>query len=68
MRFVCLVVLALAPIVRADDVDYVRDVRPILQAKCAACHGAIRQKSGLRLDAAQLALKGGEARSGHRTG
>ena len=58
MRFVCLVVLALAPIVRADDVDYVRDVRPILQAKCAACHGAIRQKSGLRLDAAQLALKG----------
>ncbi len=58
MRFAWLIALVLVPVARADDVDYVRDVRPILQAKCAACHGAVRQKAGLRLDAAQLALKG----------
>ncbi|HEX3146635.1 MAG TPA: PSD1 and planctomycete cytochrome C domain-containing protein [Gemmataceae bacterium] len=38
--------------------DYLRDVKPLLQKKCAACHGAVRQKAGLRLDAAPLILKG----------
>lgn len=38
--------------------DYVRDVKPLLQSKCTACHGAVRQKGGLRLDAGQLVLRG----------
>src|SRR5687768_13467498 len=42
----------------AADVDYVRDIKPVLRAKCFSCHGAFRQKSGLRLDAVQLLLKG----------
>ena len=46
----------------ADDsvgaVDYVRDVKPLLRNKCSSCHGALRQKSGLRLDAGSLILEG----------
>src|SRR5205807_2071747 len=41
-------------------VDYLRDVKPILQARCYACHGALRQKGGLRLDTATLLRKGGD--------
>ncbi len=34
----------------ADPVDYLKDVKPTLAARCYACHGALQQKSGLRLD------------------
>jgi mono/diheme cytochrome c family protein len=42
----------------ASEPDYLRDIKPLFRTKCYACHGAIRQKSGLRLDAGQLILKG----------
>src|SRR5690242_5059709 len=45
---------------QAAEVDYLRDVKPILRAHCFACHGAARQKSGLRLDASSLLRKGGK--------
>ena len=41
-------------------VDYVREVKPILAEHCYRCHGASQQKSGLRVDTAALAAKGGE--------
>ncbi|HWE37706.1 MAG TPA: PSD1 and planctomycete cytochrome C domain-containing protein [Isosphaeraceae bacterium] len=44
-----------------DPVDFVRDVRPILETHCHRCHGPAKQKSGLRLDARAGALKGGDA-------
>ena len=44
----------------AQAVDYVRDVKPILAERCYSCHGAIRQKAGLRLDTAALIRQGGE--------
>ena len=34
----------------AEDVDYARDVKPILSERCVACHGALKQAAGLRLD------------------
>jgi mono/diheme cytochrome c family protein len=43
------------------EVDYLREVKPILQARCVACHGALRQKGGLRLDAAALIRKGAKS-------
>ncbi len=43
----------------AEPVDYLRDVKPILTAHCTSCHGADKQRSGLRLDTAAFALKGG---------
>ncbi len=56
-----ILVLALAPsAVGAPPVDYGRDVKPILIARCTSCHGAIRQKAGLRLDTAEFVHRGGE--------
>jgi len=45
----------------ADDVDYQRDIKPLFAAKCAVCHGALKQESGLRLDAAMLIRKGSDS-------
>ena len=45
----------------AVDIDFVRDVRPILQQRCYSCHGADKQKSGLRLDVRSEAFRGGDA-------
>ena len=44
----------------ASTVDFVRDVRPIFEAHCYECHGAKKQKSGLRLDVRSAAMKGGD--------
>jgi hypothetical protein len=48
------------PSAAAPPVDYARQVKPILAARCTSCHGAVRQKAGLRLDTAQLIRRGGE--------
>src|SRR5262245_13748569 len=46
---------------RADEaIDYTRQIKPLLQARCYACHGGLKQKGGLRLDTAALAIKGGK--------
>jgi mono/diheme cytochrome c family protein len=45
----------------AEPVDYIRDVKPVLKANCFACHGALKQEAGLRLDAEALIRKGGES-------
>ena len=47
------------PAVAAERVDYATQVKPILAARCYACHGALKQKAGLRLDTGALARKGG---------
>ena len=44
---------------RRAQVDFERDIRPLLHARCAECHGANKQQSGLRLDRKNAALKGG---------
>jgi len=45
----------------AEEVDYLRNVKPLLVEKCGACHSAVRQKAGLRLDAGKLVHRGGES-------
>jgi hypothetical protein len=44
----------------APPVDYGREIKPILTARCTSCHGAMRQKAGLRLDNAELIRRGGD--------
>jgi len=34
----------------AEPVDYLRDVKPLLTARCYACHSALKQESELRPD------------------
>ena len=43
--------------------DYAKDIKPLLKSRCYACHGALKQKSGLRLDTVALMRKGGESGS-----
>jgi len=44
----------------ADEVDYLRDVKPLLSRRCYACHGALKHQNALRLDAPSAIAKGGE--------
>lgn len=49
------------PTVASDkSFDYSRDIKPILAKHCASCHGVEKQKSGLRLDTAAAAMRGGD--------
>ncbi len=71
-RFLSFIVVALfalrmvgaepAPLPRAvEPIDFDRDVRPILAKNCLSCHGADKQKGGLRLDRKADALAGGDS-------
>ncbi|MCS6852598.1 MAG: PSD1 and planctomycete cytochrome C domain-containing protein [Gemmataceae bacterium] len=42
-------------------IDFERDIRPIFAAKCLSCHGAEKQRGGLRLDHGKAALEGGNS-------
>ena len=35
-------------------VDYVKDIKPLLKERCVSCHGTVKQKGDLRLDAGAL--------------
>jgi len=56
-----LLFLLLAPIsLAAERIDYLRTIKPLLAARCYACHGALKQEGGLRLDTVALAKAGGD--------
>ena len=42
-----------------SSVNFERDIRPLLHARCIECHGPEKQKGGLRLDNKTAAMKGG---------
>jgi uncharacterized protein DUF1553/uncharacterized protein DUF1549/cytochrome c len=63
-RWLPSLILLLVPcFVRAEPIDYLRDVKPILAKHCYSCHGAAQQKGGLRADTAVSLLKGGKGGS-----
>ena len=45
---------------RAQAVDYEKDIKSIFKERCVSCHGSVKQKGGLRLDAGALIVKGGK--------
>lgn len=53
-------VFASSAIAQAPVVDYSRDIKPILKERCFACHGALQQKAGLRLDTGAMLRRGGD--------
>jgi len=63
MRSLALVLVALASPLGAAPVDYVKDIKPMLKTRCYACHGALKQKGGLRLDTVAAMKKGGDGGS-----
>ncbi|MEO2016926.1 MAG: PSD1 and planctomycete cytochrome C domain-containing protein [Fuerstiella sp.] len=44
----------------ADESYYSTRIRPLLKERCYACHGALKQEAGLRLDTGALLRKGSE--------
>lgn len=59
-RTTILLLICLAPDrARGAEVDFARDVAPVLKRNCQGCHGAGMQQSGFRLDDGAAALKGG---------
>ncbi len=50
-----------AGLAAGEPVDYTRDIKPIFTRHCIECHGADKHRSGLRLDAGQQILKGGNS-------
>ncbi|TWT83641.1 Planctomycete cytochrome C [Planctomycetes bacterium CA13] len=48
-------------LLRASEIDFVRDIAPILQNRCWDCHGKDEQESGLRLDLRIRMLRGGDS-------
>ena len=55
----CLTALAVTS-GQADESYYATRIRPLLQERCYACHGALKQEAGLRLDTGALLRKGSE--------
>src|SRR2546427_8731134 len=47
------------PPAAAKPVDFSRDIEPLFRTRCNGCHGPQQQLSGLRLDRAEDALRGG---------
>jgi Protein of unknown function (DUF1553)/Protein of unknown function (DUF1549)/Planctomycete cytochrome C len=41
--------------------DYLENVKPLLAHKCFACHGALKQQGGLRVDTAASLMTGGDS-------
>src|SRR5689334_8255923 len=56
----CLMAIAAARADLAPARLFVEKVKPLLDSRCVSCHGAEKQKGGLRLDSRQAALKGGD--------
>ena len=54
-------VVGFAALAADGAVDFVREVRPILEQHCYECHGSEKQKNGYRLDVRDIALKGGDS-------
>lgn len=54
-------ILISANTANATDVDYLRDVKPLLEARCYSCHAAVQQEGGLRLDTGVAVRRGGDS-------
>ena len=50
-----------ACIAQTESIDYLRDIKPVLKARCFSCHGALQQQAGLRLDSGSLIRKGSDS-------
>jgi|694.fasta_scaffold04910_10 mono/diheme cytochrome c family protein len=52
--------LAAGRMAAAAEIDFEKQMRPLLMERCGDCHGPDTQESGLRLDVKHRAFKGGD--------
>lgn len=60
---IILVAIVFPSVADAQGVDYDRDIKPVLKARCYACHGALKQEGELRLDTGMAIVQGGSTGS-----
>ena len=58
---VAIILVAAADASAQQKVDYLKQIKPLLSAKCYTCHGALKQESELRLETRALMAKGAES-------
>jgi hypothetical protein len=49
------------PLAAPGQIDFRKDIEPIFQRACVACHGSEKQRGGLRLDHGTFALQGSDS-------
>ena len=52
------------PMARSAELDFYRDVYPILKANCISCHNKTTTKAGLNMESPELMKKGGDTGPG----
>jgi mono/diheme cytochrome c family protein len=52
-----------APPATAEKVDFAKQIKPLLERSCVACHGPDKQRSNFRVDTRAALLKGGNSGS-----
>ncbi len=58
MQRLVIAFITLSALAASAEVDYVKDIKPLLKARCYTCHGALKQKADLRLDTVAAMRKG----------
>ena len=58
-RVFVLILLFQATDASGAEVDYLRQIKPVLRERCYACHGSLKQEADLRLDTGALVRQGG---------
>ena len=67
-RSLSIVLLAVCGHCCAADVDFARDVAPIFETHCLACHRGLTARGGFSLETPELAARGGESGPAIATG
>lgn len=49
------------PTAHSKKVDFLKQIKPLFQAKCYSCHGRESQEGGFRLDLKSRAMEGGDS-------
>ena len=55
-----LVTMAFQPMLGAQDVDYTKQIKPLLTQHCIDCHGPDLQEGGFRIETGGLLMRGGD--------
>lgn len=59
INLLCLGLLAISPLI--SEVDFVKDIQPILEQKCSKCHNEEKQKGGLNLHSKRSSFSEGDS-------